>query len=103
MTEDQSDFKIQVPPEQQAGVSANYAAVSHGPYGFTIDFMQLHQLSKTGVVVARINASPLFYSQLLDALESNWAKYAKKTFPPEVDDEGGTTLPPEVPGDDDDS
>jgi len=39
-----------------------------------------------GVVVARVNVSPLFVTQLIDALNANWAKYAKKAMPREVQD-----------------
>lgn len=79
--------------EDAGGVWANFAAVSHSPYEFTIDFVRL-DFSTTpprGVVVSRVNLSPLFVSQLMDALKENWSKYAEKALPKEVrgDHEGG--------------
>jgi hypothetical protein len=37
------------------------------------------------VVVARVNLSPLMVTQLIEALETNWATYAQKAMPREVD------------------
>lgn len=66
------------------GVWANFAAVSHSPYEFTIDFVRLDFASKQGVVVSRINLSPLFVTELREALEANWAQYVEKAMPREV-------------------
>ena len=41
----------------------------------------------SGVVVQRINMSPLLAQQLIDALQQNWQNYAAKAMPPEI--EGG--------------
>lgn len=35
-------------------------------------------------VVARVSVSPLFITQLIDALNSNWQEYAEKALPKEV-------------------
>jgi hypothetical protein len=82
------EAQIQIRPEDVGGVWANFAAVSHSPYEFTIDFARLDfsRLPINGVVVARVNLSPLFVSQLLEALKSNWDSYAEKAMPPEVRD-----------------
>ncbi len=60
------------------GIWANFAVVSHSPHEFTLDFARLdygiHPLQ--GVIVQRVNMSPLFVSQLIDALTENLAKYA---------------------------
>jgi hypothetical protein len=39
-----------------------------------------------GVVVSRVNLSPLFVRQLMDALDDNWKKYVAKSMPEEVRD-----------------
>ena len=85
------NFQINVPESMTGGVWANFAAVSHSPYEFTIDFVRLdfarqHDATMPGQVVARVNLSPLMVTQLLEALETNWEKYADKAMP-NLDDE----------------
>lgn len=83
-------FEIQIDPQQMAGVWANFAQVSHSPYEFTLDFVRLdfNQPVPTGIVVSRVSLSPLLVSQLIDALQSNWKRYAEKALPREVYDDG---------------
>jgi len=68
------------------GVWANFAGVKHSDYEFTIDFARLDFTPEgaNGVVVSRVNLSPLFVMQLIQALEENWEAYSKKAMPPEV-------------------
>jgi hypothetical protein len=85
------NFQIAVPEGMSAGVWANFATVSHSPYEFTIDFVRLDFAHPTGAapvtgrVVARINLSPLMVTQLMEALEGNWQKYAARALPRDVD------------------
>lgn len=88
-----SNFEITVPESMSGGVWANFAAVSHSPYEFTIDFVRLdfaHSSDNVmpGQVVARVNLSPLMVTQLLEALETNWSKYADRALPNFEDDQG---------------
>lgn len=85
--------QIVIRQEDLGGVWANFAAVKHSPYEFTIDFARLDFGSEplNGVVVARVNLSPLFVSQLLDALRENWDSYVAKSMPREVRDGGQGT------------
>jgi Protein of unknown function (DUF3467) len=78
--------QIIMQPEQMAGVWANFARVSHSEHEFTLDFVRLDYTGTpvNGIVVARVSVSPLFVSQLIDALQSNWNEYAKKALPQEV-------------------
>lgn len=81
MAEEQIDFNVQVPPECQAGVWANFAAVSHSPYEFTLDFVRLSfsgPQAGHGVVVSRVNMSPLFVDQLIAALQENQALWVEQ-------------------------
>ncbi|MXV86785.1 MAG: DUF3467 domain-containing protein [Acidimicrobiales bacterium] len=81
VTEEHIDFNVQVPPECQAGVWANFAAVSHSPYEFTLDFVRLSFGGPTqgqGVVVSRVNMSPLFVDQLIEALKENQARWLEQ-------------------------
>ncbi len=70
------------------GVWANFAAVSHSEHEFTIDFIRVDQAGENGVVTARVNVSPLFVTQLQEALRLNWEQYAKKAMPREVQQDG---------------
>jgi hypothetical protein len=71
-------------------VWANFALVNHSPFEFTLDFVRLEYNvdPPTGVVVARVNMSPLFVTQLIEALSENWKIYAEKALPREVRDDG---------------
>ncbi len=90
--EQQANIIIQ--PEQMAGVWANWARVAHSDYEFTLDFVRLDFMSTppSGIVVARVSVSPLFITQLIQALESNWQMYAQRAIEKEVrtdESEGG--------------
>lgn len=82
--------QLQIRLEDMGGVWANHAVVRHSPYEFTIDFSRIEFESEPphGVVVSRVNLSPLFVRQLMDALQENWNQYAEKAMPPEVRDAG---------------
>ena len=81
---------IIIDPEHMAGVWANYARVSHSPYEFTLDFVRLDFTQKPlqGIVVGRVSVSPLMITQLIEALNENWDRYANKAMPPEVREHG---------------
>ena len=72
-------INIHVSPEQMAGVYANFANVSHSDYEFTITFARVdHEVEEDevpGVVVSRINLSPKFMRELLDAMQDNYSKW----------------------------
>jgi hypothetical protein len=75
-------------PEQMAGVWANFARVSQSPFEFTLDFVRLDHsmIPPNGIVVARVSVSPLFITQLIDALSGQWKLYADKAMPKEAQD-----------------
>ncbi len=81
-------MKIHTQAEQMGGVWANAAAVRHSPHEFTIDFLRCEfddeGRAKSGVLVQRVNMSPLFVTQLITALQDNWSKYADKAMPHDV-------------------
>jgi Protein of unknown function (DUF3467) len=95
--EEGQELQIHIDPAQMAGVWANFATVSHSEHEFTLDFVRVDHNSDppTGIVVSRVSVSPLFIQQLIDAMQDNWAKYAKKALPKEV-------YRDELPGDGDD-
>jgi len=79
--EDQPErhINIHTSPEIMAGVYANFANVSHSPYEFTITFARVdHEVEEEevpGVVVARVNLSPRFMQELIEAMEDNLSKW----------------------------
>ena len=89
-------INIHFAPEIMAGVYANFANVSHSDYEFTLTFARVdHEVEEgevPGVVVSRVNLSPRFYRELLDAMEDNWSKWRTT--------EGIKNLPEVPPGDD---
>jgi hypothetical protein len=89
-SEPQQEAQVIMPPEQMAGVWANFASVQHSEHEFTLDFIRLQYGSEpvTGIVVARVSVSPLFVTQLIDALNRNWSEYATKALPREVREDG---------------
>ena len=62
-----------------AGHYSNFANVSHSDYEFTITFARVdHEIEDDevpGVVVARVNLSPKFMRELIDAMQDNYAKW----------------------------
>src|SRR4029078_3529688 len=65
-----------------AGAYANFANISHSDYEFTITFARLdHEVDDDeipGVVVSRVNASPRFVRELIDALQDNYSKWSTR-------------------------
>ena len=72
-------INIHFSPELMAGLYANFANVSHSDYEFTITFARVdHEVEDDeipGVVVSRINLSPKFMRELIDAMEDNYSKW----------------------------
>ena len=75
-------LNLQVDPEQMAGVYANFANVSFSDYEFTITFARIdHEVEEgdvPGVVVSRVNMSPRFMRELIDAMNDSWSKWAAR-------------------------
>ena len=70
------------------GASANSQKDGHHANRdeFTIDFVRMEygETQTRGVVVTRVSVSPLFITQLIQALQDNWTTYAQKALPKEV-------------------
>src|SRR3954453_6212297 len=95
---EEAKAEIILPPEQMAGVWANFASVSHSEHEFTIDFVRMDGTAPPpgrGIVVARVSMSPLFTTQLIDALQKNWSGFAQKAMPRDLFGGGATDQPPE--------
>jgi len=80
MREPEQHINIHATPETMGGVYANFANVSHSDYEFSITFVRLDHESAQGeelegVVVTRVNMSPKFMKELIDAMADNYSKY----------------------------
>ena len=75
-------LNIHLDPESLAGVYANFANVSFSDYEFTLTFARIdHEVEEgdvPGVVVARINMSPRFMRELIDAMNDSWSKWSTR-------------------------
>jgi hypothetical protein len=84
----QRALNLSIPPEMFGGVWSNFAIVKHSEYEFTIDFVRIDidpsADVNNGIVTSRVNLSPLFVTQLIEALQANWEVYAQKAMPKEV-------------------
>jgi Protein of unknown function (DUF3467) len=72
-------INIHFSPEDMGGKYANFANVSHSDYEFTITFARVdHEVEEEeipGVVVSRINLSPKFMRELIEAMQDNYSKW----------------------------
>jgi hypothetical protein len=72
-------INIHFAPEVMAGHYANFANVSHSDYEFTLTFARVdHEIEDDevpGVVVSRINLSPKFMRELIEAMQDNYSKW----------------------------
>jgi hypothetical protein len=86
-------INIHFAPEQMAGVYANFANVNFSDYEFTVTYARVDfdvdDEEIPGVVVSRVNMSPRFMRELIDAMEDNYSKWRTR--------EGIKNLP-EYPG-----
>lgn len=75
-------LNIHMDPENLAGVYANFANVSFSDYEFTITYARIdHEIEEgevPGVVVARVNMSTRFMSELLAAMQDAHSKWAAR-------------------------
>jgi len=94
-------INLHTSPEVMAGIYANFANVSHSDYEFTITFArvdhEVEDLEVPGVVVTRVNLSPRFMRELIDAMEDNWSKWRTKEGIKNLP-EFGDDDPPPPPG-----
>ena len=72
----EQEINVEVPPEEEVGVYANFALVSSGEHDFVIDFCQLdprreEDESPRVRVVSRIRIAPSFVGPLLQAISQN--------------------------------
>lgn len=97
MSEEENPRNVQpeiiLPQEEMPGVWANFASISHTKHEFTIDFTRMEADGRRGIVVSRVSVSPLFVSQFIEALNTNWANYAEKAMPTDLGQDAGDQGP----------
>jgi hypothetical protein len=80
--DDERRLNLHMDPEGLAGVYSNFANVSFSDYEFTITFARIdHEVEEgdiPGVVVGRVNMSPKFMRELIDAMEDSWSKWTTR-------------------------
>jgi len=92
-------INIHLSPEIMGGVYANFANVSHSDYEFTVTFARVdHEVESDevpGVVVSRVNLSPRFMRELIDAMEDNYSKWRTREGIKNLPEYGGTEAGPD--------
>ena len=78
----QRQLNIHLDPEHLAGVYSNFANISSSDYEFTITFARIdHEVEEgdvPGVVVSRVNMSPRFMRELIDAMQDSWSQWSAR-------------------------
>ena len=76
---EERQLNIHLDPDHLAGVYSNFANISFSDYEFTLTLARIdHEVEEgdvPGVVVARVNMSQQFASELLVALQEAHSKY----------------------------
>jgi uncharacterized protein DUF3467 len=79
---DDRQLNLHLDPEHLAGVYANFANVSFSDYEFTLTFARIeHEVDEgdmPGAVVSRVNMSPRFMGELIDAMQDAWSKWSSR-------------------------
>jgi Protein of unknown function (DUF3467) len=92
-------FNIHTDPETMAGHYSNFANVSHSDYEFTITFARVdHEVDEgevPGVVVSRVNLSPRFMRELIDAMDDNFSKWQTREGIRDLPEFGPGERPPD--------
>ena len=92
-------INIHFDPKHMAGKYANFANVSHSDYEFTVTFARVdHEVESEevpGVVVSRVNLSPRFMRELIDAMEDNYSKWRTREGIKNLPEYGGSESDPE--------
>jgi hypothetical protein len=75
-------LNIHIDPEMVAGSYANFANVSFSDYEFTITFARIeHEVDEgdvPGAVVARVNMSARFMTELMAAMQDAYGKWSSR-------------------------
>ena len=78
MTEQKKQISIELRDEEAEGIYANFAAITHSPAEFVMDFIRVLPGAKKSRVHARIIMAPQNVKAFVRALTDNLAKYEEK-------------------------
>jgi Protein of unknown function (DUF3467) len=78
---------IVIPPEEFGGRWANVAQLQRTPHELTLDFIRVGPQGQFGIVVSRVNFSPLLLAELRDLFNEAWAQYARDAGMPQEDED----------------
>lgn len=96
VVDEPQELQIEVPPELEVGVYANFALVSAGEHDFTLDLCQLmprpdENEPPRARVVSRIRIAPSFVGPLLQAISQNAFRRDEALKQAREPGEGGST------------
>ena len=78
MTEQKKQINVELRDEEAEGVYANFAAITHSPAEFVMDFIRVLPGTKKSRVHARIVMAPQNVKAFVRALQDNIAKYEER-------------------------
>ena len=78
MADDKKQISVELRDEEAEGIYANFAAITHSPAEFVMDFIRILPGTKKSRVYARIIMAPQNVKAFVRALEDNIAKYEQR-------------------------
>ncbi len=95
--EPSQEIQVELPPELEVGVYANFALVQSGPHDFTLDLCQISPPREEGEpprarVVSRVRFAPTFVGPLLQAISQNAFNRDEMMKKVAQEQEGGESL-----------
>ena len=78
MAEQKKQINVELRDEEAEGVYANFAAITHSPAEFVMDFIRVLPGTKKSRVHARIVMAPQNVKAFVRALQDNIAKYEER-------------------------
>ena len=78
MAEQKKQINVELRDEEAEGIYANFAAITHSPAEFVMDFIRVLPGTKKSRVYARIIMAPANVKAFVKALQDNLAKYEQR-------------------------
>jgi hypothetical protein len=78
MTDQKKQINVELREQEAEGIYANFAAITHSPAEFVMDFIRVLPGTKKSRVYARIVMAPQNVKAFVKALEDNIAKYEQR-------------------------
>ena len=78
MTDQKKQINVELRDQEAEGIYANFAAITHSPAEFVMDFIRVLPGTKKSRVHARIIMAPQNVKAFIRALEENISKYEER-------------------------